>query len=50
MDNKCRGTFNYATGTGKTYTTILCLKRFLSVNPGRSILVVVPTDYLKNNG
>ena len=47
VDNKCRGTFNYATGTGKTYTSILCLKRFLSKNPGRSILVVVPTDYLK---
>lgn len=47
INNKLKGTFVYCTGFGKTYTAILCIKRFLAKNPGRSILIVVPTDALK---
>lgn len=46
-ENKYRGTFEFCTGFGKTYTAIKAIKLFLDKNPGRSILVVVPTEFLK---
>lgn len=46
VDNKMKGTLVYATGVGKTYTAVLAIKRFLSKNPGKKVLVVVPTDPL----
>lgn len=45
--NGCRGTFAWATGTGKTRAAIIAIKSFLSKNKGKNILVVVPTDQLK---
>lgn len=45
--NKCHGTALYPTGFGKTTTAFKAIERFLSKNPTRKILVVVPTDYLK---
>ena len=45
--NKCKGTFEFCTGFGKTTTAIKGIKAFLNKNPGSKILVVVPTDYLK---
>lgn len=47
VDNKMKGSLVYCTGFGKTRTAMMAMKRFLSKNPGRTILVVVPTDYLK---
>lgn len=47
VDNKLRGSFVYCTGFGKTRTAIMCIKRFLKRNPGRRILVVVPTEPLQ---
>ena len=47
VDNKLRGSFVYCTGFGKTRTAIMCIKRFLKKNPGRRILIVVPTETLQ---
>lgn len=47
IDNKCRGTLEYGTGVGKTYTAIKCAKSVLNKYPQFRILVVVPTDLLK---
>lgn len=47
VDNKLRGSLVYCTGFGKTRTAIMCMKRFLAKNPGRRIIIVVPTDALQ---
>lgn len=47
VDNKLRGSLVYCTGFGKTRTAITCMKRFLAKNPGRRIIIVVPTDALQ---
>ena len=47
MGSKCRGTWMWATGVGKTYGAIKAIKAFLTKNKDRKILVVVPTEYLK---
>lgn len=47
VDNKLKGSFVYCTGFGKTRTAMMCIKRFLAKNPGRRILIVVPSDNLK---
>lgn len=47
IKNGCKGTFAWATGTGKTRAAIMAIKSFLSKNSGKKILVVVPTDQLK---
>lgn len=47
VDNKLRGSLVYCTGFGKTRTAIMCMKRFLAKNPGKSVIIVVPTDALQ---
>ena len=47
IDNKCRGTLEYATGVGKTTTAIKCVQSVLKKYPGMRVLVVVPTDTLQ---
>ena len=47
VDNKLCGSLVYCTGFGKTRTAIMCMKRFLAKNPGRRIIIVVPTDALQ---
>jgi len=47
IDQKCRGTLQWATGTGKTRAAILAIKVFLTKNRDKKIVVVVPTEYLK---
>ncbi len=44
ITNNCIGCFNFPTGSGKTYTAILAIKK---VEP-KSIIVVVPTIILKD--
>jgi superfamily II DNA or RNA helicase len=43
----CRGTLQWATGTGKTRAAILGIKSFLTTNSNKKIVVIVPTEYLK---
>ena len=45
---KGKGSCLYPTGFGKTRTAFMAITRFLKANPKRQILVVVPTDYLKD--
>ena len=33
INNKCRGTFSFCTGFGKSYTTIMAIQRFFDKNP-----------------
>ena len=46
--NKCIGTCVAATGVGKTRIGLMSIKRFLDKNPGRSVMIIVPTQELKN--
>lgn len=43
----CRAAIEASTGFGKTRVGILAIKKFLSKNPNRSVLVIVPTEVLK---
>ena len=43
----CRGTIEACTGFGKTRIAIMAIQRFLKKNPGRTVMVVVPTDNLQ---
>jgi superfamily II DNA or RNA helicase len=47
IKNKCVGTLVYPTGTGKTRTALKCLRSVLSKYPQLRVLVVVPTENLK---
>lgn len=47
VDNKCRGTIEAATGFGKTRVGLLAIKRFLKANPTKKVIVVVPSDPIK---
>lgn len=48
IKSKCRGTIIQPTGCGKTTTALKCLKSVLDKYLTLRILVVVPTDNLKN--
>ena len=41
------GILAYGTGVGKTYTSIMLIQSMYKRNPNLSVLVVVPTDVLK---
>lgn len=47
VNNRLCGSLVYCTGFGKTRTAIMCMKRFLAKNPGKSVIIVVPTDALQ---
>lgn len=47
VDSKCRGTLSYCTGFGKTMTAIKAIKLFLTKNKNKRIVIIVPTDVLK---
>lgn len=46
INNKCKGTLEWATGTGKTIAAIKAVNRVLKKYPNFKILVIVPTDAL----
>ena len=46
ISNKCRGTWCYCTGFGKTRAAIIAINKFLAKNKG-IIKIIVPTEYLK---
>lgn len=48
IKNKCKGTLVQPTGCGKTTSALKCLKSVISKYSSMKILVVVPTDNLKN--
>ena len=47
IDAKCKGSLELATGFGKTKTALDAISKFLTKNPGRVVLVSVPTDEIK---
>lgn len=47
IKNKCKGTFEFATGFGKTWTAIKCVQTVVNKYPNMRVMVVVPTDNLK---
>lgn len=47
MENGCRGTLQWCTGSGKTRAAIIAIKSFLKKNQDKKIVVIVPTEYLK---
>lgn len=46
VDSKCRGTIIAPTAFGKTRIALIAIDRFLSKNPKRKVLVLVPNDDL----
>lgn len=48
IKNHCKGTLVQPTGAGKTVTALKCLQSIINKYPTLRILVVVPTDNLKN--
>lgn len=47
IKNKCKGTFEFATGFGKTWTALRAVKAIVAKNPQIRVMVVVPTDNLR---
>lgn len=45
---KCRGSWCFATGFGKTRTALNAIQRLLEKNPGMITVVIVPTKVLKD--
>ena len=45
--NKCKGSFNFCTGFGKSYTAIMAIERFFAKNPTKRVLIIVPTEVLQ---
>lgn len=48
VDNKLCGSLCWATGVGKTRGGIIAIRRFLNKNPGRIVLIVVPSDPIRD--
>ena len=48
VKNKCKGTFEFATGFGKTWTAVKCIKSVIAKYRKFRVLVVVPIDNLKS--
>ena len=48
INSGCRGTLEWCTGSGKTRAAIIGIKSFLSKNPNKKIVVIVPSDHLKS--
>ncbi len=46
-NNRCSSLI-YSTGFGKTYVGILAIKRLLQIHPNLGVIIIVPTDYLRN--
>jgi superfamily II DNA or RNA helicase len=47
VNNKCRGTWAWCTGVGKTIGAMKAIKLFLTKNKNKKIVVIVPTEALK---
>ena len=47
IKNSCKGTFEFPTGLGKTFTAIMGIKILVKKYPDLRVIVVVPTDLLQ---
>lgn len=47
IQNGCRGSLEWCTGAGKTNAALMAIERFFSKNPQKKVLVIVPTEPLK---
>jgi superfamily II DNA or RNA helicase len=47
IEAKCRGTLQWATGTGKTRAGLMAITRFFDKNPDKKVVVIVPTEVLQ---
>jgi superfamily II DNA or RNA helicase len=47
IEAKCRGTLQWATGTGKTRAGLMAISRFFDKNPDKKVVVIVPTEVLQ---
>lgn len=47
VNAKCRGTWCWSTGVGKTIGAIKAIKLFLTKNKNKKIVIIVPTESLK---
>lgn len=47
VQNKCKGCWVFCTGFGKTFTSMIAIKRFYNKNPNGRVTVIVPTEVLK---
>ncbi len=43
----CKATLQWCTGVGKTRAGFIAIDRFLAKNPGKHIVIIVPSEYLK---
>lgn len=48
IQSKCCATCVATTGFGKTRIALLAINKFLNKNPGKNIVIIVPTEVLKN--
>lgn len=48
LESGAIGTLEWATGIGKTHAAIMAIQLLLKKNPKASVLISVPTNYLKN--
>ena len=47
IEAKCRGSLQWATGTGKTRAGLIAITRFFNKNPDKKVVVIVPTEVLQ---
>jgi len=47
FDAGMKGTYNYATGVGKTYTAILDVKRLFRLYHNHNVIIIVPSEALQ---
>lgn len=47
IKNSCRGTFEFPTGLGKTFTAIMGIKILVKKYPNLRVIVIVPTELLQ---
>lgn len=48
IKNGCKGTLEWCTGVGKTRGALVAIKAFIEKNPGKQVLIIVPTANLKD--
>lgn len=48
INNGAKGTFTWATGVGKTFITLILIRKMQKKNPNRTATVIVPTIQLKD--
>lgn len=47
INSNCRGTWCYGTGVGKSFASVMVIKKVLKVKPDAKILISVPSEFLQ---